>query len=161
MSFAVVYPSLFNTKPARSIDSWEELVSTLKDHMPSKSKKAQALWSPVELRKNDARNNDSVKQINALVIDVDGDAEYEEAKEALLGREWVAYSTFSHTQEKQHFHMVVRLEKPIKADRWHEKYSQLKEEFGGIGDMLSAPCHAYFLPQHQPGTAYFAESSES
>ena len=157
MSFAVVYPSLFKTKPARTVESWADLVAMLQDHLPSKNKKAQALWSPVSLRKGGARNNDSVQQVNALVVDVDGGTAYEQAKEALVGREWVAYSSFSHSEIEPHYHLVVKLDEPVDATEWHAAYSELKAEVGGFGDNLSAPSHAYFLPQHQPGTAYFVE----
>lgn len=160
MSFAVIYPSLFKTKPARTVDSWADLVATLQDHLPSKSKKMQALWSPVSLRKGGTRSNDSVEQVNALVVDVDGGTAYEAAKDALAGREWVAYSSYSHTEAKPHYHLVVKLDEPVPATEWHAAYAQLKSEIGGFGDNLSAPSHAYFLPQHQPGTAYFVEVSK-
>ena len=159
MSFAVVYPSLFKTKPARTIESWADLVATLQDHLPSKTKKMQALWSPVSLRKGGSRSNDSVQQVNALVVDVDGGTAYAQAKQVVAGREWVAYSSYSHTDAEPHYHLVVKLDKPVSGDEWHAAYASLKAELGGIGDNLSAPSHAYFLPQHQPGTAYFVEAS--
>jgi hypothetical protein len=160
MSFAVIYPSLFNTKPVRTLDTWLDLVAMLQDHLPSKSKKSQALYSPVSLCSGGSRSNESVQQVNALVIDVDGGTEYEAAKAALVGRQWVAYSSFSHTQDEPHFHIVVRLDEPVAASQWHDAYAALKAEMGGLGDHLSAPCHAYFLPQHQLGSTYFVEVSK-
>jgi hypothetical protein len=157
MSFAVVYPGLFHTKPARTIDSWSDLVETLSNHVSSNKKDRQALWSPVSLAENGTRKNASVKQVNALVIDVDGGTAYESVKRSLGGKEWVAYSSYSHKETEPHYHVVVKLDEPVPGESWHREYKRLKAELGDIGDSLSAPSHAYYLPQHQPGTAYFVE----
>lgn len=115
------------------------------------------MWSPVALAQNGTRKNASVQAVNALVIDVDGGTAYETVKESLVGREWVAYSSFSHKESDPHYHVVVKLENPVSGNEWQQEYKRMRAEFGNVGDSLSAPSHAYYLPQHQPGTAYFVE----
>lgn len=153
---AVLYSSLWETKPEASIESWDELVALLSEHRENSDKERAPLWSPVSLLPNGKRSNASVDQIHALVVDVDGGFAFAKAKRKLKGKEWIAYSTFSHSPSEERFHIVVRLAEPVPANRWAEAYDDLKSEIG-CGDNLRAPCHAYFLPQHQPGTAFFVE----
>lgn len=153
---AVVYPSLWETKPEATIESWDELVALLSEHRENADKERQALWSPVTLTLGGTRKNAAVERVNALVIDVDGGTAFEKAKEKLVGREWIAYSTYSHTPEEQRYHVVIRLPEPVKGEEWAKAYDGLKAEIG-CGDTLRAPCHSYFVPQHQPGTAFFVE----
>lgn len=116
------------------------------------------MWSPVTLADGGTRRNASVLAINALVIDVDGDAKYETVKNRLAGHDWIAYSTFSHTPQKQRFHVVVKLPQAIPADQWGAFYDGLKSTIAQ-GDNLRAVSHSYYVPQHRPGTAYFVERS--
>lgn len=153
---AVTYPSLFGTTPDRKIGTWDELVSVLSDHRENSNKERAPLWSPVTLIPGGTRKNAAVAAVNALVFDVDGGTAYATAKAALADREWIAYSTFSHTSEEERFHLVVRLDEPVAGEAWARKYDDLRKGFG-FGDALRAPCHSYFLPQHRPGAEYFVE----
>lgn len=153
---AVVYPSLWETRPEATIESWDELVALLSDHRENADKERQRLWSPVSLVDGGKRSNASVEKVNALVVDVDGGTAFEQAKKKLDGREWIAYSTFSHEPSEERYHIVVRLPEPVPGEEWAKAYDALKAEIG-CGDNLRAPCHSYFVPQHRAGTAYFVE----
>ena len=153
---AVTYPSLFGTTPDRKIETWDELVTILSDHRENRDKERAPLWSPVSLVPGGTRKNAAVEAVNALVFDVDGGTAYATAKAALSDREWIAYSTFSHTPEEERFHIVVRLPEPISGEAWARKYDELRKGFD-FGDSLRAPSHSYFLPQHRPGAEYFVE----
>jgi hypothetical protein len=100
----------------------------------------------------------SATQTAAYPLIADGGTAYATARERLAGRDWVAYSTFSHSAEEERYHIVVRLPEPIAGEHWAESYDDLLAEIGG-GDSLRAPCHAYFLPQHRPGADWFFEVS--
>jgi hypothetical protein len=153
---AVTYPSLFGTTPDRKIETWDELVGLLSDHRENSEKERAPLWSPVTLVPGGTRKNAAVAQVNALVFDVDGGTAYATAKAALADREWIAYSTFSHTPEEERFHLVVRLDESVAGEAWARTYDELRKGFG-FGDVLRAPCHSYFLPQHRKGAEYFVE----
>jgi hypothetical protein len=153
---AVTYPSLFGTTPDRKIGTWDELVEILSDHRENTDKERAPLWSPVTLVPGGTRKNAAVAQVNALVFDVDGGTAYATAKAALADREWIAYSTFSHTPEEERFHLVVRLPDPVSGEAWAKEYDKLRKGIE-FGDTLRAPSHSYFLPQHRPGAEYFVE----
>jgi hypothetical protein len=155
---AVVYPSLYGTRPVSEVPSWERLVELLSEHHENADKERQAMWSPVTLAAGGTRRNAAVRAVNALVVDVDGGTAFATARERLAGRDWIAYSTFSHSAEEERYHIVVRLPEPIEGQYWAESYDDLIAEIGG-GDSLRAPCHAYFLPQHRPGADWFFEVS--
>ena len=153
---AVTYPSLFGTTPDRKIGTWDELVTILSDHRENVDKERAPMWSPVSLVPGGTRKNAAVDTVNAFVIDVDGGTAYADLRPRLEGREWVAYSTHSHRPEAERFHVVVRLPEPIRGQDWAARYDVLRGTFGA-GDVLRAPCHSYFVPQHRPGAEWFVE----
>ena len=153
---AVTYPSLFKTVPDRRVESWESLVELLSTHRENAEKERAPMWSPVTLADGGKRCNAAVVAVNAMVVDVDGGTAFEVAKQRVADREWVAYSTHSHTEQNPRFHLVVRLDEPISGDRWAKEYDRIRGEIG-CGDVLRAPCHSYFLPQHPPKGEWFVE----
>ena len=94
---AVVYPTLYGTRPVSEVPSWERLVELLSEHHENADKERQAMWSPVTLAAGGTRRNAAVRAVNALVVDVDGGTAFATARERLAGRDWIAYSTFSHS----------------------------------------------------------------
>ena len=156
---AVTYPSLYGTKPDREIGSWDDLKKILSEHRENVDKERAPMWSPVTLADGGTRKNAAVVSVNALVVDVDGGTAYATAKERLAGKEWIAYSTFSHSAEEERFHIVVRLPEAVSGSEWAQRYDEIRKDFG-FGDSLRAPCHSYFLPQHRPGSDWFIEVSE-
>jgi hypothetical protein len=135
---AVTYPSLFGTTPDRKIGTWDELVTILSDHRENADKERAPLWSPVTLVPGGTRKNAAVAQVNALVFDVDGGTAYATAKAALADREWIAYSTFSHTPEEERFHLVVRLPDPVSGEAWAKDLSQRLETMEGAARLEDA-----------------------
>ena len=154
---AVTYPSLFKTTPDAKVESWDALVDLLSVHRENGDKERAPMWSPVTLADGGKRCNAAIVAVNALVVDVDGGTAFEVAKQRVAGRDWVAYSTHSHTPETPRFHLVVRLDEPISGDRWAKEYDRIRGDIG-FGDVLRAPCHSYFLPQHRPNAEWFVEA---
>jgi len=83
---AVVYPSLFNTRPEATVDSWTELVGVLSNHRENPDKERAPMWSPVSLVEGGTRRNAAVGTVNALVLDVDGGTAYAALRPRLNGR---------------------------------------------------------------------------
>lgn len=156
---AVTYPGLYKTAPDREIGSWDELKKILSEHRENGDKERAPMWSPVSLAAGGTRKNAAVVAVNALVVDVDGGTAYATAKKKLEGKEWIAYSTFSHSAEEERFHIVIRLSEPVGGGEWAQRYDELRKDFG-FGDILRAPCHSYFLPQHRPGSEWFVEEGK-
>lgn len=156
---AVVYPSLFNTRPKEAVGSWTELLGILSNHRENPDKERAEMWSPVSLISGGTRRNAAVGTVNALVLDVDGGTAYADLRPRLNGRDWIAYSTHSHRPEAERFHVVVRLPEPVRGEDWAARYDVLRAEYGA-GDVLRAPCHSYFVPQHRPGAEWFVEVGE-
>lgn len=153
---AVTYPSLFKTTPDAKVESWDALVDLLSVHRENGDKERAPMWSPVTIADGGKRSNAAIVAVNALVVDVDGGTAFEVAKQRVAGRDWVAYSTHSHTPETPRFHLVVRLDEPISGDRWAKEYDRIRAGID-FGDVLRAPCHSYFLPQHRPDAEWFIE----
>lgn len=153
---AVVYPSLYEVRPAAKIGSWDELVGMLSNHRENAIKERAEMWSPVSLQTGGTRKNAAIAAVNALVLDVDGGTAWRDLRPRLSGWDWIAYSTHSHRPGAERFHAVVRLPEPLKGEEWAARYDGLKGLFGA-GDSLRAPCHSYFVPQHQPGAEWFVE----
>lgn len=161
-SVAVMYRSLYDTRPVQEVTSWGSLVQELQEHSEAKrDKEAGPLWSPVSLIPGGKRRNADVLAVNALVVDYDGGTALPEIEGRLQGREWIAYSTYSHSLGDPRFHLVVRLPEPISPEKWGEAYRSLRRALGlEQGDHLPAPCHSYFRPQHRPGSEFFVRVSE-
>jgi len=157
-TFAVSYRSLFQTEIAPLASSWDELVVALSQHRRAQRKEAGPCWSPI-IPKGERRCNAAVAAITAFVLDVDDGLPFEAVAERLAGREWIAYSSWSHSPRHPHYHVVIRLPEPIPAAEWPNEYWRLHKEIGHSADMLPAPAHAYFLPQHPAGAAWFVARS--
>jgi len=138
-------------------DSWAELVAALSIHRETADKFDGALWSPVVPTDAGPRKrcNAAVAAVSAVVFDVD-DGTPVEAFTAPLPGEWIAYSTWNHTAEVPRFHVVTRLQDPIPATEWRKEYERLH---GNRADWLPAVSHAYFLPEHAPGSPWFVVHS--
>jgi hypothetical protein len=67
--------------------------------------------------------------------------------------EYLAYTTWSHTPEDQHWHLVLPLAYPVPADRWHEVWTHLHERINVVGDpQTKDPARIFYRPQHKPLT---------
>lgn len=154
---AVRYRCLTDTRMHELAESWDDLVAVLSEHRETTDKFSGPLWSPVVpatdgLRK---RCNAAVAAVSALVLDVD-DGTPLETVTAQLDGEWIAYSTWSHTDSMPRYHVVVRLADPVPVEQWRGMYEQAN---GGLADWLPAVSHAYFLPEHAAGAPWFVRRS--
>ena len=96
---AVLFKNVKSIYPKPLASSWEQLKELLSFHEENAVKAAGALWSPVEYDQGTTRGNRNVRFVEALVVDMDGEA-FDEAR--LDGLEWFAYSTYSHRLDDPH-----------------------------------------------------------
>ena len=148
---AVLFKNVKSIYPKPLASSWEQLKELLSLHEENPVKAAGALWSPVEYDPGTTRGNRNVRFVEALVVDMDGEA-FDHAR--LDGLEWMAYTTWSHRPGDEHWHLVLPLKDPVPADRWTEVWTSLHERINVVGDPATKdPARIFYLPQYQMGRA--------
>ncbi len=152
---AVGYRSLTDTRMMPLAESWDDLVAALSEHREVAAKLAGAMWSPVVPAADgpQKRCNAAVAAVAALVLDVDDGMPLDALAEGIEG-EWIAYSTWNSTPDAPRYHVVMRLPAAIAAGDWRAFYERAN---GHRADWLPAVSHAYFLPSHAPGAAWFLQ----
>jgi hypothetical protein len=147
---AVRFDFLKAVVPRQFAGSWPNLFGQLCISREMYRKERRALWSPVIYAPNSTRANRNVQAVTCLVVDMDGEA-FDHAR--LDGLEYLAYTTWSHTPEDQHWHLVLPLKHPVPAHRWQEVWTSLHERINVVGDPATKdPARIFYLPQHRPGT---------
>ena len=145
---AVLFTNTKSVYPKRFASSWEQLKELLSFHEENAVKAAGALWSPVEYDQDTTRGNRNVRFVEALVVDMDGEA-FDHAR--LDGLEWFAYSTYSHRLDDPHYHLVLPLAEKVPASLWRVVWSELHDRIGLVGDpQTKDPARIFYLPQHAP-----------
>ena len=114
---AVKFRHVKDNEPRNFAISWDGLSALLQVSVANDDKTRRELWSPVVYYPDTTRGNRNVQFVTCLVVDMDGEA-FDHAR--LDGLEYLAYTTWSHTPENQHWHLVLPLKYPVPADRWHE-----------------------------------------
>lgn len=147
---AVKFHDVKSVEPKRFAISWVGLSSLLQISVANRDKTSRELWSPVVYHPNTTRGNSNVQSVTCLVVDMDGEA-FDHAK--LDGLEYLAYTTWSHTPDDQHWHLVLPLAYPVPAERWHEVWGRLHERINVVGDpQTKDPARIFYRPQHKPLT---------
>ncbi|NBW21773.1 MAG: hypothetical protein EBR82_78845 [Caulobacteraceae bacterium] len=150
MIHAVKFRDVKSNQPQKFAISWQGLSSLLQISEARSDKTQRELWSPVTYLHGTTRGNCNVEYVTCLVVDMDGEA-FDHAR--LDGLEYVAYTTWSHTPEDQHWHLVLPLAYPVPADRWHEVWTRLHERINVVGDpQTKDPARIFYRPQHKPLT---------
>jgi len=145
---AVLFANTKSIYPKRFASSWEQLKELLSFHEENAVKAAGALWSPVEYDQGTTRGNRNVRFVEALVVDMDGEA-FDHAR--LDGLEWFAYSTYSHRLDDPHYHLVLPLAEKVPASLWRVVWQELHERINLRGDEATKdPARIFYLPQHAP-----------
>ena len=149
---AVLFKNVKSIYPKPLASSWEQLKELLSLHEENPDKQAGALWSPVEYDLGTTRGNRNVRFVEALVVDMDGEA-FDNAR--LDGLEWFAYSTYSHCLDDPHYHLVLPLAEKVPASLWRVVWQELHDRIGLVGDpQTKDAARIFYLPQHAPGQPF-------
>ena len=147
---AVKFDNVKSNRPKTFAISWQGLSGLLQISVPNADKTQRELWSPVVYHEGTTRGNTNVEYVTCLVVDMDGEA-FDHAK--LDGLEYLAYTTWSHTADDQHWHLVLPLAEPVPADCWYEVWTRLHERINVVGDpQTKDPARIFYRPQHKPLT---------
>ena len=146
---AVKFDDVKTIRPKQFAISWLGLEALLTNSVENIDKTKRDLWSPVEYYHLTTRGNRNVKNVTCLVVDMDGES-FDYAK--LDGLEYLAYTTWSHQPDDEHWHLVLPLAKPVPGHRWSEIWTQLHERINVVGDpQTKDPARIFYRPQHRPG----------
>jgi putative DNA primase/helicase len=149
---SVSFTGVFDTTPTPFADTWNDLVGRLRQH-EERTEKGGPLWSPVSYCRHAngslaARGNTNVHAVTCFVADLDGAAL---ADSTLAGVAWHAHSTWSHTADDPHFHLVVPLAAPIARCEWTRCWAEIAERLGVEPDpQTKDAARMFYLPQHHP-----------
>lgn len=155
---AVWFSSVKSIQPQPLASDWATLKELLLMHEENAEKASGALWSPVTYYENTTRGNRNVRFVEALVVDIDG-ASLEACR--LDGLEWFAYSTYSHTVDDPHYHLVLPLDERVPGGLWRAVWLELVERLNLPADpQTKDPARLFYLPQHAPNADFeFHEGS--
>ena len=148
--FAVRIRSIKSVRVESFADDWSQLRNRLINHVERADKYEGDLYSPVVYADGANRGNAGVRFINALVIDLDGES-LDRALPNLIGLEWIAYTTYSHSADDPHWHLVLPLSTPVAVDDWHGVWLDAHDRLKLSGDpQTKDPARIFFLPQCAP-----------
>ena len=148
-TYAVSFSTVKSVHPRPYAYSWADLLDMLYTSLEMTDKHKRSLWSPVSYLPDTTRGNANVAHVNCIVFDMDS-AGFDHAR--LDGIEYYAYTTWSHTDNDPHWHLVVPLSRPIAASVWSEYWLRFCEELNIVADPATKdPARVFFMPQHQPG----------
>lgn len=152
--YAVKWHSVKDNKPKPYAQSWDEFVGLLSDHVERADKYDGYLYSPVSYVENATRGNKNVISINAFVADLDGE-ELADTLKRLDGLEYITYTTYSHSESDQHWHIVIPFAEPVPSHEWYSVWKQMQDFLGVVGDPQTCdPARIFFAPQHAPGAVF-------
>jgi hypothetical protein len=152
--YAVKWWSVKDNKPKPYADSWADFVQLLSHHACREDKYKGYLYSPVTYVENGYRGNKNVIEINAFVADLDGEA-LANTLDKLQGYEYIAYTTYSHKEDDQHWHIVIPFDEPVPSHQWYSVWKQMHEFLDIVGDpQTSDPARIFFAPQHAPNAVF-------
>jgi hypothetical protein len=152
--YAVKWWSVKDNRPKPYAESWQELVAHLSKHAERADKYRGHLYSPVTYVENAYRGNSNVLAINAFVADLDGES-LNNTLDKLKGYEFIAYTTHSHSENDQHWHIVIPFSEPVPSDEWYSVWKQMHDFLDITGDpQTSDPARIFFAPQHGPDSVY-------
>jgi len=98
------------------------------------------------------RCKSNVKEIYALLLDVDGNLTLQQAIEKWHPFEFFVYSTHGNSQEKEKFRLVMPLSTPVTREAFDERHTSLCEFFG-VDKASFTISQAFYWPSYSSKNA--------
>lgn len=157
---AVRFDTVRSIQPQHLADSWELLKAKLFEHVERSEKMSGPLWSPVNYRRGATRGLRGVESVSCFVADLDGETFSDDLRARLAEYEYLAYTTWSHAPDAEHWHLVMPLSTEVPATHWGTAWSSMHKTLGIIGDEACKDAsRIYFMPQHAPQASYIVVSN--
>jgi hypothetical protein len=141
------FSRLSATRPVAAGLEWEDLAARLTQFSEREQKDGPG-WSPVIYEDGTTRGNDNVLELTAAVIDIDHD----EPEWGLLSAfEYVAHTTFSHTDKDRHWRVIIPFEYPVPRAEWKETWRRIQFWLAPAADeACKDESRFYWWPTCQP-----------
>ena len=145
---------LRDVKPQVFATNWQELREALSQHVEREDKSRGSLWSPAVYRQGATRGNAGVESLWCFVADLDGQA-LARVKRTLSRLTYLAYTTHSHREDEEHWHVVMPLSRRVSADEWANVWAWANSSLGLNADEKTCdPARIFFEPQHAKGNPF-------
>lgn len=149
-----VFASKTDNQPKQaSFESFKAFVEHLvkEGHEVRKDKDGEG-FSPVSYRAGTTRGKYNVDLAYGVGLDFDHVTEEQihTALEKLDGLEYVAYTTFSHTEAEPRLRVIVALAKPIPAQAFPAVWQHLHQLTGSISDESCKDVSRFFYSPARP-----------
>lgn len=74
------------------------------------------LFAPAKFKQQSSRKDSNVVNVTMLCFDIDNGTKYKEPDH--FKYDWISYTTYSHTEEKHKWRLLIPLEKPVISSEW-------------------------------------------
>lgn len=110
-------------------------------------------WIPGILTAGEGRTNQAVKEMSAIVLDLDnGKISKKEIKALLEGLEFFAHTTYSHSPDKPKWRVIIPFSKPIPPDKLESVFNHFNSLFQANLDTCGKkPSQLYYFPSCPKG----------
>lgn len=141
------FPRLNAITPSANGLEWDDLAARLVSFSERDQKDGPG-WSPVIYQPGTTRGNENVLQLTAAVIDVDHD----EPEWGLLDAfEYVAHTTYSHTEKDPHWRVILPFAMPVPSAEWRETWKRIQFWLAPAADeACKDESRFYWWPTCQP-----------
>jgi hypothetical protein len=145
---------LRDVKPQVFATTWQELRQALSKHVEREDKTRGSLWSPAVYKQGAKRGNAGVESLWCFVADLDGQS-LQRAQRSLSRLTYLAYTTYSHREGDEHWHVVIPLSRSVSADEWQDVWVWANSSLGLNADEKTCdPARIFFEPQHAKGNPF-------
>lgn len=129
---------------------WEEAVRHLSLHL-IRPVKEELTFSFVNLKERASRKNESVVCLSAVVLDIDNGTPVKDVLERLRGFEVLAVSSFSHSDERPRYRIILSLARDVSSHEWRVLWGAVNVMVGGCADPAAIdPSRIYYFPSCPP-----------
>lgn len=151
------FQNLTATMPHAAGLEWNDLAARLTTFSERATKDGPG-WSPVIYEDDTTRGNENVLGITAAVIDIDHD----DPEWGLLDTfEYVAHTTYSHTDEDRHWRVIIPFSRPVRRSKWKETWRKIQFWLAPAADeACKDEARFYWWPTRQPGAPHEARHHE-
>jgi len=157
---AVFFRYLRDVEPKPFASTWVELREALGKHVERQDKTRGSLWSPAVYRPGATRGNSGVEALWCFVADLDGQA-LARVKRTLSRLTYLAYTTHSHREGDEHWHVVIPLSRRVDADEWANVWAWANDSLGLNADVKTCdPARIFYTPQHPKGSPFAFVANE-
>ncbi len=150
-------PSLYQPRGRQVAVTWSRLAERISNPRAAQAKELLARWAPVEFR-DGYRCMANVRRAHAVVLDVDDGSPLETTARALVGHFTLVHSTFSATEARPRWRVIVPLDRPVDADVYARAWRWLAmwlEAAGARPDYAARDAsHAWAVPARPPSGFY-------